>query len=306
MFKDRISILYFTLLSFTTVNLSGQEFNCTVSINTQRVNNQNNPVFDQIKQGIFNLFNTTTWTKEDFKEEERIKCNITLIFSAGTDANSNSFEAEAQIEAYRPIYGTNYESSTFLFQDKDWRFTYVSGQPLNYSKSFTNDNLVFLVSFYAYLILGYDFDSFSELGGTPYFQEALTIVNNAQQFFNNDNFGWNSRRARNRYWFTQHLTGGNYELFRKSLYSYHLQGLDKFETNPNQARPNMLVIIKAAKDLRNITPISITLDTFINTKSQELYAAFSKADLEKKKELIELIETAFPVKAPFFRKILKD
>ena len=277
-----------------------------MSINTQRVNNQNNPVFNQIRQGIFNLFNTTIWTEDEFKEKERIACSITLIFSAGTDANANSFEAEAQIEAHRPIYGTNYQSSTFLFQDKDWRFVYVSGQPLNYSKNFTDDNLVFLVSFYAYLILGYDFDSFSELGGTQYFQEALTIVNNAQQFFNDDNFGWNSRRTRNRYWFTQHLTGGNYEPLRKSLYKYHLQGLDKFETNPSQARANMLLIIKTVRDLRNITPISITLDTFINTKSQELYAAFSKANLEQKKALIASIEVAFPVNASRFRKILKD
>lgn len=306
MSKRRLLSFYFGLLSLFSFQLSAQEFNCTVNINTQRIDNQNNPVFDQIKQGIFNLFSTTVWTQEEFKEEERINCTITLIFSAGTDPNSNAFEAEAQIEAYRPIYGTNYQSSTFLFQDKNWRFNYISGQPLNYSKSFTNDNLVFLVSFYAYLILGYDFDSFSELGGTPYFQEAVTIVNNAQQFFNDDNFAWNSRRARNRYWFSQHLTSGNYEPFRQNLYNYHLQGLDKFETNPTEARANMLKIIKSAEELRTITPISITLDTFINTKSQELYAAFSKATPEEKKQLIELIENTFPVKSPFFRKILKE
>ena len=306
MFKVSFLAYYFTVLAFIEIRLQAQEFNCTVSINKERVTNQNNPVFDQIKQGIFNLFNTTVWTKEEFKEEEKIKCNITLLFTNGTDANNNNFEAEVQIESYRPVYGTNYQSSTFLFQDMNWRFSYLSGQPLNYSKNFTNDNLVFLVSFYAYLILGYDFDSFSPLGGTSYFQEALTIVNNAQQFFNNDNFGWTSRQARNRYWFAQHLTGGSYEIFRKNCYDYHLQGLDKFESNPNQARTNMITILKTAKELRNITPISITLDTFINTKSQELYSAFSKADLDVKKELVTLIEEVFPSKAPVFRKILKE
>ncbi len=296
---------YIYIFIFFGFSLQAQEFNCTVEINTQRLTNQKNPVFEGIKQGIFNLFNSTNWTKESYEKEERINCRINIIFLATTDANANQFEAEVQIQASRPVYGTNYETTTFLYQDNLWRFSYLSGQPLNYSKNFTDNNLVFLVSFYAYLILGYDFDTFSDLGGTKYFQEALTIANNAQQYFGSNGFGWNGNDIRNRYWFTQHLTTGAYEPFRKAAYAYHRHGLDIFEIEPEKALKEMFKIVESIQKIQTITPISVTLDTFINTKKQELYSAFSKAEIKDQQKLIELIQTIFPTQTNFFRKLLK-
>ena len=169
------------LFIFIYQNVNAQELNCRVKINvSQAVQITERRVFSDMERSFTQFMNGRVWSNDKFKEEEKIMC--TIILSIEEIPSINHFKAIAQIVSTRPVYGTNYETITFYFSDRDWEFDYVESQPLEYNDNSFSSSITSLLAFYAYIMIGSDYDSFSLLGGNPLFEKAWQIINTNQSY----------------------------------------------------------------------------------------------------------------------------
>ena len=200
-----------------------------------------------------------------------------------------NFQASAQITSGRPVYNSNYESAILNFADREWEFEYYESQPLEYNDNNYINNLTSMLAYYAYIIIGMDYDSFSELGGTPYFQKALTVVNNAQPA---NRVGWAALSGnRNRYNLIENINNPQMLELRKNNYKYHRLALDNFEKNPDQSRTTILEVLNNVKKVWNVYPNAISVISFFDAKSTELVNIFSSAPLQSKREAYDILVT---------------
>jgi hypothetical protein len=267
-----------------------QELNCTVAINSTQVQTTDRNVFKDMKTGLEQFMNTRKWTPDNFKNYEKINCSMLITITRMPAIGS--FSASVQVRSARPIYNTNYTSQLFNFADRDWEFEYIESQPLEYNDNTYTTNLTSMLAFYAYVIIGMDYDSFSELGGTPYFQKALAVVNNAQS---SNRPGWQSLGSnRNRYWLQENLNNSQMVDLRKAVYSYHRLAMDTFDKNPDQGREIILKGLKDIKKVRDINPSSILVISFFDAKGKEITNLFSDGNLQIRKQAYDIIVAIDP------------
>lgn len=294
--------LLVVLLAIVYLPLAGQELNCIVAINTNQIQTSDLAIFKDMKNSIEQFMNTRKWTSDTYKNHEKIACNL-LITITKMPAIGN-FTASVQVQSARPVYNTNYPSLLFNFADRDWEFEYIESMPLEYNDNTFTNNLTSMLAVYAYLIIGLDYDSFSELGGTPYFQRALNVVNNAQQ---SNRPGWQSQNSnRNRYWIVENLNNAQMIDLRRAIYQYHRHGLDTFEKNPDESRVTILKALKAIKMIRDINPNAILVISFFDAKGKELANIFSSGNIQVRREAYDIITTIDPSNRSAYEKILQN
>src|SRR5688572_3396930 len=293
-----VATIIFTLLSFCSF---AQELNSIVTINVgPKIQTTDRAVFRDMKNALQQFLNTRKWTNDAFQPHEKINCS--LLININEMPSIGIFSASVQVQSARPIYNSNYTSLLLNFADRDWEFEYIESQPLEYNDNTYTNNLTSMLAFYAYLIVGMDYDSFSELGGTPYFQKALTVVNNAQS---SNRPGWQALGGnRNRYSLIENLINPQMGDVRRSLYSYHRLGLDTFEKTPDQSREIILRGLKDVKKARDINPNAILVITFFDAKSKELADMFSDGVLPVRKEAYDLIVSMDPSNRSTYEKII--
>lgn len=291
------------LLTVCSLNAVAQELLTTVTINVgPKVQTTERNVFRDMKTAFQQFLNSRKWTSDAYRQHEKIKCSILINI---TDMPSiGVFSASVQIQSARPVYNSNYTSLLLNFADRDWEFEYIESQPLEYNDNTFTNNLTSMLAFYAYLVIGLDYDSFSELGGTPYFQRALTVVNNAQS---SNRSGWQSLgNVRNRYWIIENLLNAQMADVRRTLYSYHRLGLDTFEKTPDQSRSVILTGLKSIRKAKDINPNAILIISFFDAKSKELANIFSDGQLTVRREAYDLITQMDPSNQTTYAKILKN
>lgn len=283
--------------------LQAQELNCIVTINVgPRVQTTDRSVFTDMKNAFQQFLNTRKWTNDNYLAHEKINCSI--LININDMPAIGIFSASVQVQAARPVYNTNYSSLTFNFADRDWEFDYLESQPLEFNDNMYTSNITSMLAFYAYTIIGMDYDTFSELGGTPYFQRALQVVNNAQS---SNRPGWQSVGSiRNRYWLVENLINPQFADIRRNQYSYHRLGLDTFEKNPDQSREVILKGLKDIKKARDINPNAILVITFFDAKAKEIANIFSDGQLPIRKEAYDLMTTMDPTNRAGYEKIIKN
>ena len=297
--KGAILILFW--VSWVTV--SAQELNCTVTINATQITTSDRGIFRDMKTAIEQFLNGRKWTNESFKPHEKIACNMLITITKMPAIGS--FSATVQIQAARPVYNTNYSSLTFNFADRDWEFEYIESLPLEYNDNTYTSNLTSMLAVYAYLILGIDADTFTELGGTPYFQRALTVVNNAQQ---SNRPGWQSigGSSRSRYWIVENYNNPQMVDLRKSVYSYHRLGLDSFDQDPDKSRKIILDGLKDVKKIRDINPNSILLVSYLDAKGKEIANIFSSGSIQLRREAYDIVTTIDPSNSATYEKMIQN
>ncbi len=279
-----------------------QELNCTVTINAAQIQTSEKTVFKDMKNSFEQFMNTRKWTNDNYKTHERIKCN--LLITITKMPSIGNFTASVQIQSARPVFNTNYSSLLFNFADRDWEFEYVESQPLEFNDNSYTSNLTSLLAVYAYLIIGVDYDSFTELGGTPYFQRALNIVNNAQQ---SNRAGWQSLNSnRNRYWIVENYNNAQMVDIRKAIYAYHRLGMDTFEKTPDESRAILLKALKDIKKVRDINPSAVLVVSFFDAKGKELANAFSQGNIQVRREAYDIITAIDPSNRSAYEKILQN
>ncbi len=295
-----VIVIVLVLLSFHSV---AQELNSIVTINVgPKIQTTDRNVFRDMKNALQQFLNTRKWTNDAFQTHEKINCS--LLININEMPSIGIFSASVQVQSARPIYNSSYTSLLLNFADRDWEFEYIESQPLEYNDNNYINNLTSMLAFYAYLVIGMDYDSFNELGGTPYFQKALTVVNNAQS---SNRPGWQALGSnRNRYWLVENLINPQMVDVRRSVYSYHRLGLDTFEKTPDKSREIILKGLKDVKKARDINPNAILVVSFFDAKSKELANIFSDGSLPVRREAYDIIVSMDPSNRSSYDKIIKN
>jgi hypothetical protein len=282
-------------------NVNAQEFNCRVTINADQVQSSDRSVFKDMENSFNQFINSRQWTDDDFENHEKI--NVNFIITLQNPKSIGIYEATAQIQSARPIYNSNYESILLNFADRDWQFDYIESQPLQFNDNSYVTNLTSLLAYYCYIILGLDYDSFSELGGTEYYQKALAVVNNAQQA---NRPGWNTLGStRNRYWLTENLTNQQMLPLRKGIYKYHRLALDTFDKDPEKSRKLILEVLKELKKIKTAFPSSILVISFLDSKKDELINIYSEGSIQVRREAYDILVEVDPSNSVDYEKIIK-
>jgi hypothetical protein len=270
-------LILFCLLLITQA-VHSQDLNARVQILAPQLANSNKRVLDILEASIKDFLNNKRWSADALQPQERIDCNFVITIT-DWDGSSN-FKAEAQIQSNRPVFNSSYSSTLLNISDKDFDFTYSEGQPLDFSEQNYINNLSSLLAFYAYIITGMDYDTFSKFGGTPYFEKAQTVLNNAQTA---PNGGWKAfENLRNRFWLIENLTNKSYNPIRESLYIYHREGLDVMAENQSKGRKAVLSVIPQLQKIDKQKQGSILNQIFFTAKADEIINILGAAEPQEK------------------------
>ena len=298
------SVIGFLFLFFLNNNiLFAQELNFNIIINSDRARTQETSIFEDMKANFEQFLNGRNWTSDQFQPLEKIKGNI--LITINDMPQMGVFNATVQVQTVRPVHGTNYESMVLNFIDRNWSFEYQPSQPLEFNRFSFLSNISSLLAYYAYITLGFDYDSFSLKGGDPYFEIANNIVNNAQQ---SPRPGWSQSTSdrRNRYWLINDIyTSSVFAPIREAVYLYHRKGLDLLLSNPQEAYTNMVEAIRLVAAANTEQPNSIFTIAFIDAKGEEISKILKKAPAELKAEAVSLLLKIDPNNAKRYNDILK-
>lgn len=294
-------IIIILILVASTIVAYSQELNFKVIVNADQIQTTDRAIFRDMERAFANFLNTRKWSGDAYKNYEKV--SGTLFLNISKMPSIGNFTANAQITSARPVYNTNYETVLLNFADREWEFEYIESLPLEYNDNSYISNLTSMLAFYAYIVLGMDYDSFSELGGTPYFQKALNVVNNAQS---SNRPGWQALGSnRNRYALIENLNNPQMTELRKNTYRYHRQALDSFDKTPDDSRKIVLEVIKNVKNVWSIYPNSIFVISFFDTKATELVNIFSDGNISVRREAYDILNTIDP-KRNIYQKIISN
>ena len=288
-----------------TFGANAQELNCRVSIiadPTLEVTSVETEIFKQLEETVYDLMNNTKWTKDNFEVEERINCQ--LQFQINSIPAQGSFAGFLQVQSSRPGFNSSYNTVLFNFQDDDLSFSYARGAVLNYAPNQFRDNLTSILAFYAYYIIGMDYDSFSEKGGTPYFTKAQEIVTLAQT---SNAAGWKSNEAgkNNRYWLVDNILHELFTPLRECNYAYHRDGIDKLYENKEVGRSNIYAALNGLVKVVSTRPNSLNLLNFVQAKTNELKSLYEDADIKEKTDIVNLLKRIDPANSSKYQAILE-
>lgn len=285
--------------------LSAQELKCTVTVNSDKVQGSNKSMFTTLQQSMEEFINTTKWTNLTFQEKERIECSMMLVVSAVQD---NIVIGELTCQSRRPVYGSSYSSPLLNIKDNNFVFTYQESDRLDYQEAVFTTNLTAMIAYYCYLILGHDMDSFSRLGGTPFFQVCENIVNAAQSasLEMSEAAGWKAFDSnRNRYALVNNLMDEAFKKYREYYYEYHRLGLDEMAANVANGRARIAGGITTLKEANRARPATYIVNTFLDAKSDELVNIFQGGTDAEKKTVYETLIDIDPTRQSVYDKINK-
>lgn len=273
-----------------TVSLSAQDLNTRVQILSPQIQNPNQRIFTVLETSIRDFMNNRKWSANSLQAQERIDCNMVITISSWD--GSGSFKAEAQIQSSRPVYGTSYNTTVLNINDKDFDFNYSEGQPMDYTDQSYTNNLTSLLAFYAYVITGIDYDTFSKNGGTPYFNRAQLVVNNAQ---NAPNKGWKAfENLRNRFWLVENLLSRTYAPVRESYYEYHREGLDVMAGNKQKGEKAIQGILPKLQKIDKQKQGSMLPQLFFTAKADEMVQILSSSSPQDRIKAYNLLAEIDP------------
>lgn len=285
---------------FIMVQANAQELEVKVTMNTPKLQLVDPKVFETLRQTIEEFMNNQRWTQDEFEQEERI--NLDMIMTITSEIDANTFEAELLLQSSRPVYGSTYSTPLFKHLDKNITFSYQQYQPLEYSQTSYINELSSVLAFYANVVLGMDYDSFSPFGGDQYFNNAQDIINQVPPGVASSVKGWRSVDGnRNRYWLIENLLTPRVRPFRQSYYDYHRQGLDMMHENPSSGRAVMTQALSTLLTVNQSYPSSMIMQVFANTKSDEIIEIYKGAFPEEKSEVIKVMVKVDPPKASNYR-----
>lgn len=268
-----------------------QELNCQVDVIYPEIQGVNTAIFDQMKQDIFEFMNNRKWTNDKFTIEERIKCNL-LINIKEARASSNTYKAELQIVSTRPVFNSSYESAVLNIKDNDLTFEYFQNTQYNFNPDNFQNNLVSILAYYAYMVIGYDFDTFSPSGGTIYYQQAQRIVQSAQV----SNYpGWKAFESdKNRYWLAEDILSQTFAPVRATLYQYHREGLDIMSDKTQLGRQKIMASLQGFNQIHRIKPQAYVTQLFFLAKSDEIVNIFKEAPVPERNTVYEILSKVNP------------
>ena len=287
--KLRLSFLTLILAVFTN-SFTAQELNCTVKVIAPQIANVEANVFDSMEDGIREFMNGRRWTNDNFDFDELIECTMQITISEAI--GTTKFSGSIQVQSNRPVYNSDYKTPMLLVIDGDFEFDWINGTSILFNPGQHRDNLSSTLAFYAYMILGMDYDSFGLESGSDYFLKAQTIVANAQ---NSGGKGWRASQGKqNRYWLVENLLSQTFRPVRVCMYNYHRRGFDLLESDLEGARLNIADALIEMRSTNRIRPGSYNLQVFFLAKSDEIIKLFKPAPEAERVRLLPVLKQMDP------------
>jgi len=284
---------------FISIHVSSQELNCTLVVNAQQTGNENVQVFKTLEKQLNEFVNNTRWTNKTFKTQERIECSMVITIQ---DYQSDMFQGSIQVQSARPVHNSFYASSVYNFNDKDFNFKYLEYQNLNFNSTQFESNLVSVIAFHVYMILGMDADTFELNGGDAYYKQARDIVNYSQQ---NNPVGWQppSGGDQTRSALISNVLSPTFKEFRTVLFAYHLQGLDLMADNVKEGKSGVATALTQLDALHSRRPNSFLLRVFFDAKADEITDIFSDGPDVNSADLVSTLSKIAPTYSRKWRNI---
>ena len=285
----KLKLYSFLLLLFFGI-ANAQQLNCTVNVNADKVTITNKQIFTTLEKSLNDFINKTDWTGVPYKQEEKINCSMYITV---TGYDSNQFTATIQVQSSRPIFNSTYSSPILNFNDKDFSFKYNEFENLNFNSTNFDSNLVSVVAFYSYVIIGMDADTFSKQGGSKYLETAQDIANVA---ITGGYKGWGQADGtQNRYFLINDMLSSTFSPFREALYGYHFEGLDLMHSDLKSAKLKIKDAISTLGKINETRPNAFITRVFFDAKSDEIVSVFSAGPSIDIKDLIGNLNTISPI-----------
>jgi len=291
------------LLILFSGNAISQELRCNVQVISSQIQGTNKQVFRKLQEVVHEFMNNRIWTDDKFETQERIECKILFNLKKHT---GDEFEGTMRISSRRPVYKASYNTTLLQFKDEDLAFRYTEGEPLEFDINTHKSNLTSLLAYYAYVIIGLDYDTFSLYGGNPYFEKAQSIVSNAQ---NASYKGWKAHEDRqNRYWLIENILNDEYDKLREFYYEYHRKGLDKMYDDVAPAREHIAQSLTLLKEVyrEKPDPYMLFLNIVLDAKSKEFVNIFSKSPTPQANRVYEILAEIDPSNSDDYKKITQQ
>jgi hypothetical protein len=293
--KLLIALLYV----FLSTTVFAQELNCSVQVVTPTIQSSDKSIYETLQTSIREFLNNRKWTQDQFLNQERIECSI--LITINSRVSTDEFDATIQVTSGRPVYKTSYKAPVLNILDKNFTFRYVQDQTLEFDEASVSSNLTAVVAYYANLIIGFDYETFSQDGGSPYFAKAQSIVNSAQSL---PDKGWKAfEGTQNRYWIIENLLNVSFKPLRSTLYKYHRLGFDKMADNPTDGRAAVVEGIKELKKVYQDKPGSYLMQVFFDAKSDEIVNLFTSATSDDKNQVVPVLNLIDPAHTDKYNKI---
>ncbi|GGI58403.1 type IX secretion system protein PorD [Winogradskyella haliclonae] len=289
---------YFILFLFVSAVTMAQELNCTVTVVAQQTGNDNNQVFKTLERQLTEFVNNTQWTNKNFKVQERIDCSMVINVQ---NYNNDTFSTTLQVQTSRPIYGSTYSTPVYTFNDKEFGFQYLEFQNLVFNPNQFESNLISVLTFHIYMILGMDADTFTPNGGDEYYRQAQTIANYSQQ---GNSRGWKLEDGlQSRFALIDNILSPTYKEFRSSMYKYHREGLDLMQ---KEVRGSKSAIAESLIDLQKMhsrRPNSFLMRVFFDSKANEVASIFGGGPSVNITKLVDVLNRIAPIHGSKWSKI---
>ncbi|MBN2867968.1 MAG: DUF4835 family protein [Flavobacteriaceae bacterium] len=292
------NIFIFLILITCNVSLFAQEFNANVVVNAQLTGNENLQQFKTLENQLKEFISNTKWTNKTFQPQERINCNLVININ---EYSGNNYSATLQIQSSRPVFGSTYTTPVYNINDKDFSFEYVEFQNLIYNSNQYVSNLISVLSFHVYMILGMDADSFKKNGGDTYFKQAQNISNFSQQ---TGYSGWKLEDGlQSRFALIDNLMSPTYKEFREVMYNYHRRGLDQMSANLKDAKNEIALALLNFKEMNRRRPNSYLARIFFDAKAEEIEQVFSSGPSVDIVDLVDTLNKVAPMHSSKWRNI---
>lgn len=295
-----IFLLFVLFFAFTP--LFSQELRCEVEILAPTLKNdpENTQVLEQLKKSVLNFMNNTKWTNEVFKEHEKIETSLLITIN---ERSGNSFTAKIQVSSRRPIFNTNYTSTIVNTLDGDFNFTFQLNAPILFTQGSYTNNLSSVLAFYAYYVIGMDYDTYALEGGTKYLLKAQEIANLAQS---SGQPGWSSSESvNNRYWIIENILNVQFKGMRKCSYEYHRMGLDMAFDDAKKGVDNLTQSLSYLEQVHANKPGSVNMRLFFVAKVNEILNVYSEASNLNKQTAFNIVRRLDPSNIQKYQKMLR-
>lgn len=297
----KYSVIIAFLLGIYSFSVA-QEVRCNLTVNTEQITGGSVQldVIQSFERQVREFINDKRWTNDVVKENEKIE--FSMLINIMSSNGSGGFSAQTQIQSVRPVYNSGYNSAVFSYKDDDFNFSFTQMDVLNFNiQNAGENNLTALLAYYVYMVIGYDYETFSTGGGKKYFDIAQNI---ATQNANSSYPGWQPLDDdKNRYWIVQNMIQPRYENLGKCLYKYHRDGLDQMSTSPEAGRKKITESLQLLEKVYEDVPDMINIQIFFNAKSSEIIGIYKEASGDEKKTIITLLDRIYPSNTQNWSKI---
>ena len=302
---NKIILSVILCISLVSAMFAQGELITTVRVATPQLQQADRKIFDDMEVQLRDFLNTTKWTNDSYEPAERIECNFIITISE--ELGGNAYKGELAVQSTRPVFGSGYKTALLSHLDKDVTFTYEQNQSIDFVlDGVQNQNLPALLAFYAYIIIGLDYDSYSLNGGDQYFLNAMQVVTNIQNSATNKSTGWrpgDGGKNRNRYWLIENILNPRVKPYRTAMYTYYRKGLDNFMNNMDLGKVSIMQALEEVDKVNTTYFNSMIIQMFSNAKRDELIEMWKLGGKPQKDRVIQIMSKIDPANGSKYREI---